>query len=85
MGSGWVSSSRSLIDRRGKVQRHLCRCAGSASSGAHSIRWRNAETLSRGDGDLVDAFQDRAGDPRPVSLETLGEVAKQPFGLVGVV
>ena len=35
--------------------------------------------------DLVDSFQDRAGDPRPVSLETLGEVAKQPFGLVGVV
>src|SRR5438876_8445970 len=24
--------------------------------------------------DFVDAFQDRAGDPRPVSFETLGEV-----------
>ena len=33
----------------------------------------------------IDAFQDRAGDPRPVSFETLGEVAKQSFGLVGVV
>src|SRR5207245_11535016 len=35
--------------------------------------------------DFVYAFQDRAGDPRPVSFETLGEVAKQPFGLGGVV
>jgi len=35
--------------------------------------------------DLVDAFQDRAGDPGPVSFETLGQVAEQLFGLVGVV
>src|SRR4029077_5718520 len=33
----------------------------------------------------VDAFQDRAGDPGPVSFETLGEVAEQLFGLVGIV
>ena len=35
--------------------------------------------------DLVDAFQDRAGDPEPVSFETLGEIADQLFGLVGIV
>src|SRR5271166_6233251 len=34
---------------------------------------------------LVDAFQDRAGDPGPVSFETLGEIADQLFGLVGVI
>ena len=43
------------------------------------------QSKARDGEDFVDAFQDRAGDPRPVSFETLGEVAKQPFGLVGVV
>ena len=33
--------------------------------------------------DFLDAFEDRAGDPGPVSFETLGEVADQLFGLVG--
>ena len=32
-----------------------------------------------------DAFEDRAGDPGPVSFETLGKVADQLFGLIGVV
>ena len=35
--------------------------------------------------DLVDAFQNRAGDPGPVTFETLGEIAEQLFGLVSVV
>src|SRR5271168_1497150 len=30
-------------------------------------------------------FEDRAGDPGPVSFETLGKIAKQLFGLAGVV
>src|SRR5439155_9718556 len=34
---------------------------------------------------LVDAFQDRAGNARPVAFEPLGEVAEQLFGLVGIV
>ena len=34
---------------------------------------------------LVDPFQDRGGDPVPVTFETAGEIAKQLFGLLGVV
>jgi hypothetical protein len=35
--------------------------------------------------DFLDAFEDRAGDPGPVSFETMGEVADQLFGLIGIV
>ena len=43
------------------------------------------QSKTRDGEDLIDAFKDRAGDPGPVSLETLGEVAEQLFGLVGIV
>ena len=35
--------------------------------------------------DLVDAFQDRASDTRPVAFETMSEVPKQLLSLIGVV
>ena len=44
------------------------------------------DRLGQRDGeDLIDTFQDRAGDPGPVSFKTLGEVADQLFGFVGIV
>src|SRR5262249_61157389 len=43
------------------------------------------QSKSRDGEDFVDAFQDRAGDTRPFSFETLSGVAKQPFGPGGLV
>ena len=43
------------------------------------------QTQPRDGEDLIDTFQDRAGDPGPVWFETPGEVADQLFGFIGIV
>jgi hypothetical protein len=42
-------------------------------------------STSRSPNPFFDAFQDRAGDPSPISFEASREVAKQLLGFVGIV
>src|SRR5262252_6682848 len=54
---------------------------GTGERASHLLR----QSEPRDGEDFIDAFEDRAGDPGPVSFETLGKIAKQLFGLAGVV
>src|SRR5450759_3625263 len=53
-------------------------------AGERTPQFRRQSELCYGE-HLVEPFQDRGGNTLPVAFETSGEIAKELFGLVGVV